>query len=453
MKTIQKDISSGSNSAPTRRFGVSFMRELKQLKWLLLTSMLAVSSVSYAAPQTLTLIGTDLPAGEIDPYSEGSVDDRTTWGQTYAVGDHPWQTWGPDGNGGTDFVNGAIPGATGWVNVYPTQSCPTGEECGLNDTNWVRIRFHMPVSYVSGTGTMKLHMKADNEANIYLNGSTSLHHIVDYRSPAIELDTSHLKAGLNEIQFELIDKGSRVAYQYRVDINFDADEPATLVAVGPRGPKGDTGETGATGPQGPKGDAGATGATGSQGPKGDTGATGSRGFQGFIGPQGAKGDTGATGATGPQGAKGDTGATGATGPQGPKGDTGATGATGPRGFQGFTGPQGIQGETGPIGPQGVQGEVGPIGPQGETGPKGEGLVSGSLLHLIEGIEPPAGYTRLGSYKLKLKNANYKKHGPKKHDDDDDDDDDDDKKSKSKRDHSDHDHKKYNKVTVIVYQRN
>ena len=81
-------------------------------------------------------------------------------------------------------------------------------------------------------------------------------------------------------------------------------------------PKGDKGDTGATGPQGPKGD---TGATGSQGPKGDTGATG---------PQGPKGDTGATG---PQGPKGDTGA---TGPQGPKGDTGATGPQGPKGDPG-----------------------------------------------------------------------------------------------------------------------
>lgn len=37
--------------------------------------------------------------------------------------------------------------------------------------------------------------------------------------------------------------------------------------VGPQGPKGDTGNTGATGPQGPKGD---TGNTGPQGPQGIT---------------------------------------------------------------------------------------------------------------------------------------------------------------------------------------
>lgn len=86
--------------------------------------------------------------------------------------------------------------------------------------------------------------------------------------------------------------------------NGDLPNPAP---VNIKGPKGDTGATGA---QGPKGDTGSTGPAGSQGPKGDTGATG---------PQGPKGDTGETGATGPQGPKGDTGE---TGPQGPKGDPG-----------------------------------------------------------------------------------------------------------------------------------
>lgn len=53
-----------------------------------------------------------------------------------------------------------------------------------------------------------------------------------------------------------------------------------------------------------------------KGPKGDTGATGAQGPTGSTGPQGA------TGATGPQGA------TGATGPQGPAGSDGSDGANG-----------------------------------------------------------------------------------------------------------------------------
>ena len=176
--------------------------------------------------------------------------------------------------------------------------------------------------------------------------------------------------------------------------------------AGPQGPKGDTGAHGSTGSQGPKGDTGAqgpkgdtgsqgvsiqnafpegsnlvlqlsngsnivipnvkgpkgdTGATGAQGPKGDTGAQGAKGNTGAQGPAGesvksaamegsnliltltdgtnivvagVKGDAGPQGPQGPQGLqgmKGDTGAKGATGAQGPKGDTGATGAQGPAG--------------------------------------------------------------------------------------------------------------------------
>ena len=42
------------------------------------------------------------------------------------------------------------------------------------------------------------------------------------------------------------------------------------------------------------------------------------------------------GPTGPQGLQGETGATGPTGPQGLQGETGATGPTGPQGLQGET---------------------------------------------------------------------------------------------------------------------
>ncbi|EBD6170035.1 hypothetical protein DAJ39_16450 [Salmonella enterica subsp. enterica serovar Poona] len=65
-----------------------------------------------------------------------------------------------------------------------------------------------------------------------------------------------------------------------------------------------------------------------------------------VGPQGPKGDTGARGPAGPQGPKGDTGL------QGPKGDAGPAGPQGPKGE---TGPQGPQGEKGDTGPQGDPG--------------------------------------------------------------------------------------------------
>lgn len=65
------------------------------------------------------------------------------------------------------------------------------------------------------------------------------------------------------------------------------------------------------------------------------------------GPAGEKGDTGATGPQGEKGEKGDTGATGPQGPQGEKGEKGDTGAAGPAGEKGEKGDPGVNG-TSPV---------------------------------------------------------------------------------------------------------
>ena len=85
-----------------------------------------------------------------------------------------------------------------------------------------------------------------------------------------------------------------------------------------------------------------------------------------------------------------------TGVAGPPGPPGPQGPAGPQGPQGQPGVQGSQGLPGPIGPRGP---AGPAGPQGLEGPRGEGLVSGSLLMLPEGVTPPAGYALLGSQQM------------------------------------------------------
>jgi hypothetical protein len=110
-----------------------------------------------------------------------------------------------------------------------------------------------------------------------------------------------------------------------------------------RGPPGDRGPIGDTGPPGPIGDRGLTGNAGSPGPKGD---------QGDTGPQGARGEIGQPGTPGATGPAGPTGSQGATGPEGPPGPVGDPGPTGD------PGPEGIQGPDGPPGPQGDQGDPG-----------------------------------------------------------------------------------------------
>ena len=170
--------------------------------------------------------------------------------------------------------------------------------------------------------------------------------------------------------------------------------PAGVSMIGPTGPVGAQGLTGATGP------------AGAQGPQGLTGATG---------PAGAQGPQGLTGATGPAGAQGPQGLTGATGPAGPQGAQGIQGVAGvnglnalvkttvePAGINCATGGTKVEtgidannngileagevnaaqttyvcnGATGTAGVQGPQGPAGPTGPQGAQGPAGS-LANGS----------------------------------------------------------------------------
>ncbi|MFN5886612.1 MAG: hypothetical protein ACK438_01450 [Flavobacteriales bacterium] len=170
--------------------------------------------------------------------------------------------------------------------------------------------------------------------------------------------------------------------------------PAGVSMIGPTGPVGAQGLTGASGP------------AGAQGPHGLTGATG---------PAGAQGPQGLTGATGPAGAQGPQGLTGATGPAGPQGAQGIQGVAGvnglnalvkttvePAGINCATGGTKVEtgidannngileagevnaaqttyvcnGATGTAGVQGPQGPAGPTGPQGAQGPAGS-LANGS----------------------------------------------------------------------------
>lgn len=72
-------------------------------------------------------------------------------------------------------------------------------------------------------------------------------------------------------------------------------------------------------------------------------------------------------------------------------------------LRGPAGPQGIAGEPGPVGPEGpagspgAQGAIGPQGPQGPQGAAGtSGLPSGTVISVIQGSLPPAGFTRIGT---------------------------------------------------------
>ena len=147
-----------------------------------------------------------------------------------------------------------------------------------------------------------------------------------------------------------------------------ASIPAIKGDKGEKGDKGDKGDKGEPGPVGPTGPSGTDGASGHS--PVITIVDGiwyidgvSTGIE-AVGPQGPIGPKGDTGAQGPKGDIGETG---------PKGDAGAQGPQGIQGEKGEQGPQGIQGEKGEPGPKGDTGPQGEPGTPAPTYTAGAGI--------------------------------------------------------------------------------
>jgi hypothetical protein len=102
----------------------------------------------------------------------------------------------------------------------------------------------------------------------------------------------------------------------------------------------------------------------------------------------------------PSGLPGPEGAAGPSGPAGPAGPTGPEGPAGPSGDAGPPGPPGAMGPTGPTGPEGPPGTTGAPGASGPPGPTGAlaEQVPGSLLMMVPGSTPPAGYAFVGTFR-------------------------------------------------------
>jgi hypothetical protein len=186
------------------------MKYIYKLQLVAALLSLALSQFVCAETQKLTIVGTSASEGQIDPYAEGSTDGGSTWGAVYSVGLHPWQN-----NGGVI--------APEWVNVYPSTSL------GLNQENWIRIRFNMPSEY--NNPSMVFKMKADRYASVSLNNnalaSVEGAAIVNGDFSPAKIATI-LKPGLNEILMRLNGGNGRVAFQYFIEIAFQSQYEAVL---------------------------------------------------------------------------------------------------------------------------------------------------------------------------------------------------------------------------------
>lgn len=138
----------------------------------------------------------------------------------------------------------------------------------------------------------------------------------------------------------------------------------------PKGDKGEPGVRGEPGPQGPQGLPGPVGARGEQGTPGEPGERGPQGDPGLDGKDGTPGLAGRDGKDGAPGLNGKDGADGRDGEDGAPGLNGTDGAHGERGPQGEKGMDGLHGRDGRDGAPGLPGTPGEKGLDGRNGVDG-----------------------------------------------------------------------------------
>jgi hypothetical protein len=157
---------------------------------------------SVPTEQTITFLGGYGNQGDVDPYTEASLDGGQTWQSAYLTGYHPW---------------GFAEGTNSWVNFDPSPFV------GLNSTTDYRIRFLVPEDFTDPS--MVFVIKADNRATLWVNDT----YISTFDGQATgaagdQVVAQAIKAGLNEIRLRLEDWGGWVGLNYRIDVTMTSAE-------------------------------------------------------------------------------------------------------------------------------------------------------------------------------------------------------------------------------------
>lgn len=163
------------------------------------------STLAFAAPQTLTILGAVGNPGDVDPYTEYSLDGGQTWSQAYLYGWHPW---------------GFVPGTNSWINCGPS-----GFVC-LNQKVLYRVRFNVPSGF--SNLQMQFDVKADNAATIWVNGTYVTYIVGSGGTTADATVTSAVTTGLNEIRLLVDDWGGWAGFNYKITLTMEAPEPPSL---------------------------------------------------------------------------------------------------------------------------------------------------------------------------------------------------------------------------------
>jgi len=161
--------------------------------------------------QTFTIYGANGTPGDQDPYIQALPEGATEWSQAYLIGAHPW---------------GQVPGTNSWLNFDPDNTV------GTNTSTPYRIRFIVPDDFTSPS--MVFQVKADNLGIIWVN-DTYIDSVVGEGNPNVPdaVIEEALHTGLNEIRITMVDWGSIVGLNYRIDVTMTSCEDISDAVLTP----------------------------------------------------------------------------------------------------------------------------------------------------------------------------------------------------------------------------
>jgi len=165
-----------------------------------------------ATEQTFTVYGANGEVGSQDPYIQALAEGSSVWTQAYLIGTHPW---------------GLVPGTSSWLNFDPDNTV------GTNTSTPYRIRFMVPEDYTNPS--MVFQVKADNLGIIYVNDTyiDSVEGGDDTPNSPDALIEEALRVGMNEIRITMVDWGSIVGLNYRIDVTMTSSEDISDAVLTP----------------------------------------------------------------------------------------------------------------------------------------------------------------------------------------------------------------------------
>jgi len=181
---------------------------------------ITVNAPPPAPTQTLTILGGVGNAGDIAPNTEYYNPATRNWQPAYLTGGHPW---------------GFVAGTNSWINYKTNTASDPGAGPTTANTLWYLYRVRINVPADAQNPQMTFSVKADNFADIAVNG-VSVGPVIDGTADNQNADlvfSQNLVPGENFITLDIGDWGGLNGFNYRLDLTVESNDPLEIIPPDP----------------------------------------------------------------------------------------------------------------------------------------------------------------------------------------------------------------------------